>query len=178
MKKITDTRITTLFCIWTLTLVGCGDSTPQNDSTGGGGHGHSHGHDHGHSHGHSHASEGPHGGHILEIGDEQFHLEWTHSESGKLSFYLLDAEMKEDVTTNADTITINVAVSGKAAETHEVAGIKLEDGGYSQFEKTDPVLATQLQNVGPGVLATATVDINGEEFEVVFEEHDHSGHSH
>ena len=176
---MTINRIATFFCVLTLVFTGCGESSSDNTATDdGGGHGHSHGHDHSHGHGHSHASEGPHGGHILEIGEEQYHLEWSHSDSGKLSFYLLDSEMKNDVTTNADAISINVAVSGKASEMHKIPGVKLEDGTYSQFEKTDPVLATQLQNVGPAVIATANVSINGEDFEVIFEEHDHSGHSH
>ncbi|MFL2869327.1 MAG: hypothetical protein ACJZ8O_01135 [Pirellulaceae bacterium] len=173
---MTNNRIATFFCFLTLAFTGCGESSSDNATSGGGGH--SHGHDHSHGHGHNHASEGPHGGHILEIGEEQFHLEWSHTDSGKLSFYLLDSEMKKDVTTDASAITISVAVSGKASETHEIPGVKLEDGSYSQFEKTDPVLATQLQNVGPAVIAIANVSVNGEEFEVIFEEQDHSGHNH
>ncbi|MDP6057614.1 MAG: hypothetical protein QGH33_01925, partial [Pirellulaceae bacterium] len=51
------------------------------------------GHDHDdHDHGHAHEDTGPHGGHVVEIGDEQLHAEWTHDDaSGEVVIYLLDS---------------------------------------------------------------------------------------
>src|SRR5688500_14491837 len=41
---------------------------------------------HGHAHAHSHADEGPNGGHLIELGNEEYHGEWLHDDdSGKLT---------------------------------------------------------------------------------------------
>ena len=81
-------------------IVGCNQSVPEAPSEAETA---SEGDDH---HGHDHASDGPHGGHILGLGDEEYHLEWIHDNSGKLTFYLLDADAKADVQTSANFIEI------------------------------------------------------------------------
>src|SRR5689334_20069810 len=59
-------------------------------------------------HGHEHHHHGPHNGHLMEIGGEEYHAEWTHDESGKVTFYILDSEAKKEVPVAADEITIDV----------------------------------------------------------------------
>ena len=59
-------------------------------------------------HAHDHAHHGPHHGHLMEIGDEAYHAEWTHDESGKVTFYILDSDAKKEVPIAADEITIDV----------------------------------------------------------------------
>jgi hypothetical protein len=54
-------------------------------------HDHDHaGHDHAHGHGHDHVA--PHGGTLVVLGDEAFHLELVRdAEAGRLTVYVLDA---------------------------------------------------------------------------------------
>src|SRR5438094_7539918 len=58
---------------------------------------------------HEHQHHGPHNGHLMEIGDEEYHAEWTHDESGKVTFYILDADAKTEVP-SADKIVIDVKI--------------------------------------------------------------------
>ena len=55
-------------------------------------------------HGHEHHHHGPHNGHVMEIGGEEYHAEWTHDESGKVTFYILDSDAKKEVPIEADEI--------------------------------------------------------------------------
>src|SRR5437667_11136252 len=47
-----------------------------------------------HDHEHDHAHHGPHHGHLMEIGQEEYHAEWTHDESGKIPIYNLGSDAK------------------------------------------------------------------------------------
>ena len=136
------------------------------------------GHDHAHDHGHDHGSDGPHGGHILGLGDEEYHLEWLHNDAGKLTFYLLDATAKEDVTTTTNSITIETTVKD------EIKSVTLNSTTpdaetHNCFEAIDPVLLQRLELVGHGVTAKATVQIGETAYSGEFEHHDHGhGHAH
>ena len=132
----------------------------------------------GHDHGHDHGSEGPHGGHILGLGDEEFHLEWLHNESGKLTFYLLDAAAKADVSTAAKSIAITTTIIDETATV--TLNTTTPDGDeHNKFEAIDPVLLERLKLVGHGVAASASVQIDGKQYTGEFEHHDHGhGHSH
>ena len=47
----------------------------------------------------AHGHEGPHGGHILEVGDHVAHLEVMHDESaGKMTIYVLGPDAKSAFT--------------------------------------------------------------------------------
>ena len=67
---------------------GC-DSAKVDNAGGGADHGdhdhgdHDHG-DHGHDHAHDHA-HGPHGGEIIEIGDEEYHAEYLKTDDGTIT---------------------------------------------------------------------------------------------
>ena len=132
----------------------------------------------GHDHGHDHGSEGPHGGHILGLGDEEYHLEWLHNESGKLTFYLLDAAAKADVSTAAKSIAITTTIIDETATV--TLNTTTPDGDeHNKFEAIDPVLLERLKLVGHGVAASASVQIDGKQYTGEFEHHDHDhGHSH
>ena len=62
------------------------------------------GHEHDHGHGHGHEDTGPHGGHVVELGDEQLHAEWTH-DAEEVVVYLLDSSAKADAAISAATIS-------------------------------------------------------------------------
>jgi hypothetical protein len=66
----------------TLFVYGCGGSAPKTAH-------------HDHDHDHDHAAPGPHGGHLIELGDEAFHGELTHNDpTHKVTVYLLDGAAK------------------------------------------------------------------------------------
>src|SRR6476661_3501394 len=68
----------------------------------------------GDAHDHEHHHHGPHNGHLMELGEEEYHAEWTHDESGKVTFYILDSEAKKEVPIAADEITIGVKIGDNA----------------------------------------------------------------
>ena len=160
------------FSLFSIFILACGPdaSAPSNDGSESANRSHDHGHDHG--------SEGPHGGHILGLGDEEFHLEWLHNESGKLTFYLLDAAAKADVSTAAKSIAITTTIIDETATV--TLNTTTPDGDeHNKFEAIDPVLLERLKLVGHGVAASASVQIDGKQYTGEFEHHDHGhGHSH
>ncbi len=166
-------NLLSLLTILVVALAGCDSSStsPENSKPPGSD-------AHNHNHGHSHANEGPHGGHILGLGNEEYHLEWLHNESGKLTFYLLDAAAKEDVSTTAKSISIETVVKDETT-TVAVNSTTPDAESHNRFEVIDPVLLQRLELVGHGVTAKATVSIEDKEYTGEFEHHDHGhGHSH
>jgi len=150
-------------------LVGCGSSDTHDAA-----HQEEHGHDHGHDH--NHAESGPHGGHLIELGDEAYHLEWKHDEASKtLTFYVLDSTAKEEIEIPAEAIKINVTV-GDAANAYDISAVRDEGAEQSaKFETTDPDLFALLED--DHVEATVLVEIEGKQFDGSIEHH-HHGHSH
>jgi hypothetical protein len=137
-----------------------------------------------HPHEHAHSDEGPHGGHLIELGDEAYHAEWLHDEqSGKITVILLDGAAKEEVPIAADHVIINVAIEGQAPKQYQLAAVNPSGDDppqASRFEATEPVLMTALR-VGEGVQASLSVDIGGKQYVGLIEHHaadDGHGHKH
>ena len=66
---------------------------------------------------HAHEEEGPHGGHIIELGTEDHHAELTHDEAThKVGIYLLGGDAKTAAPIEAESVTINVAEDGKPSQ--------------------------------------------------------------
>ena len=56
----------------------------------GGGHDHEHGHNHDHNHGDGHGHKAPHGGKLVNVGDEFCHLEFVQEpESNRLQLHVM-----------------------------------------------------------------------------------------
>ena len=127
-------------------------------------------------HDHDHGALGPHGGHVLVLGDEQYHAEWTHEDqSGEIVIYLLDQDIKEDVTTTAELITITTTIRDES-QTYELAADNLnkeDPPRASRFKATNPNLLTALKQAGSGVKAEMRVIIDGTFFRGTFEKHEH-----
>jgi hypothetical protein len=164
---------------WMLTLIstvlwltgGC-DSGSSTASKGGAktaskdGHDHDHGHDHGHDH--SHAAQGPHKGHIVELGEEEYHAEWTHDdESGLVAVYILDKEMKKDVPIESKQVEITTKI-GDAEKVYQLDAEYPADGDKTKSAKfvvEDKSLITALLAAGKeGATATLSVEIAGKKF--------------
>lgn len=67
-------------------------------------------HDHAtHSGGHVHYGAGPHGGSIIELGGEDYHAELViDHESHTVKVYLLSADAKTPLKTNANRVTLSI----------------------------------------------------------------------
>src|SRR3990167_6278455 len=62
-------------------------------------------------HDHAHPETGPNGGHLVELGEEEYHIEWTHDDkSGLVTLYVLDGAAKSTVPVAAETISITAKV--------------------------------------------------------------------
>jgi hypothetical protein len=58
---------------------------------------------------HGHASEGPHHGALVELGNEEYHAEVVHDDTtGSVTVYLLDSSAKKSATTTATEAVINL----------------------------------------------------------------------
>ena len=140
--------------------------------------------EHGEEAAHSHAEEGPHGGHVVVLGDEAYHAEWLHDDaSGQVTVFLLAADGKTDVRTTADALRIEVAIAG-AARQHALAAADRDQSvpaTASRFEILDKPLVEALKAAGQGVDATIVVEIAGATYRGAIEHHEHGdahGHAH
>ena len=151
--------IQTMLCLAALIVAGCNnssDTNTQKPATPADPHA-----------GHDHSSLGPHGGHILELGEEDYHAEWRfNNDSGEVTIYLLDAEAKKAVTTTAKTISVQVT-HGDDVSDYELPAINQSDEDpptTSEFELVDTVLLELLKAVGHGIDATLKVVIEDKEY--------------
>ena len=148
------------------------------------GFGDDHGHDH--SHGHDHGHLGPHEGHLVEVGNDNYHLEWAHDDAtGKITVYVLGGDAKELAPIEAAEIVIERTI--KSDEGDDVKEYKLaavnptadDPPKAAQFEITDKALLTALQAVGHGVEANIYAPLDGKVHTGVIEHDDHGhGHAH
>jgi hypothetical protein len=136
-----------------LWLTGCnGSNPPANNAapgTSGGGHTHTH--------------LGPHKGHVMVLGKEEYHAEWTHTEEGKVTFYILDAAAEKEVPIEAKEITIDVKIGQNPPTPFTLAAANPVDGKTAAFEITDPNLESALH-----------VNINGKQFDQEIKEEEHT----
>ncbi len=126
------------------------------------------------AHDHEHHHHGPHNGHMMELGAEEYHAEWTHDESGKVTFYILDSDAKKEVPIAADEITIDVKVGENPPKTYKLQAVNPMDGKSAAFTITDKqfeALFDQLKS--SGLTLTLHANINGKQFDQPVKEHEH-----
>jgi hypothetical protein len=126
---------------------------------------------------HDHAHHGPHHGHLMEIGEEEYHAEWTHDESGKVTFYILDGEAKKEVPIAADEIVIDVKIGDNKPVQYKLAAVNPTGGKSAAFEIVDKPFEGLLDQLkkSTSIVLTLHVNINGKQFDPVIKEHEH-GH--
>ncbi len=182
MRFIKQLSVASLIASVGIWAAGCTGSAPTTTTptTGGEEHGHEHGEKAGEHAGHDHAAHGPHGGHLIEIGEEEYHAEWTHAEDGTVTIYILDAEAKNEVPIAAEEITIDAMIQGKAAATYKLLAVNRSEADMpksAKFEVVDKNLLGVVETLGKGVTATLKLVINGTPFEAPITHDDH-GHKH
>ncbi|MCA9565765.1 MAG: hypothetical protein KC561_19845 [Myxococcales bacterium] len=155
--------------------VGC-DSTPPPPVDGDVHDDHS---DHDHS-GHDHAAEheGPHGGHVIELGREHaYHAELIEDEQAQtVTVYMLDKDLKELAVDNAP-IVMNLTVDGQA-QTFELTATNAIDGKSPSFASSGPELFQAIHEHGASGKLRVTIDGTPYSGAVEHHHHDHDGHDH
>lgn len=90
--------------------------------------------DHGHDHEHAH---GPHDGHIIELGEEEYHAELVYVPAdAKVTIYTYGPDLDKPAAIDATEITLNLMIEGKA-EQFALPAQKQEgdeEGKASKFE--------------------------------------------
>jgi hypothetical protein len=139
-------------------------------------------------HEHEHAEEGPHGGHIIELGHEEYHAELTHDdEAHRIGVYFLGSDAKTAKPIDAESVMINVSADGKPTQYTLPAVPQAGEaaGNSSYFEVVSEPLCAVVCGEAEAAKTHArlSVTIEGKPYVGLIEtephEHDHDhGHEH
>jgi hypothetical protein len=125
-------------------------------------------------------SEGPHGGQLVELGNEQYHAEIVHDDSaGTVTVYLLDAAAEKAVPIDAAELTINLKHAGKPEQFKLTASPDADDppGRSSRFVSEDQELGEDLDREGADPRLVVTIE--GKPYTASIEhDHDHGDEHH
>ena len=121
---------------------------------------------------HVHPTAGPHGGHLIELGNEQYHAELLHDgDTHTVTVHLLDSAGRQPVAADQPQITLQVFQDGQFVDyTLKAAGDKA--AGTSEFQVVDERL-TQLLSQGEQARGRLRVSIDGQPLVGTL---DHAGH--
>ena len=120
---------------------------------------------------HDDEHEGPHHGHVIELGRKhEYHAELVDDdEQESVTVYILDKNLKE-LPIDAKSITMNLTDLG-VPKTFELAPVDASGGMTSRFDGTDKSLFVALhKHEATGKL---NVTINGTPYSGAVEHHDH-----
>ncbi|MDX1962022.1 MAG: hypothetical protein SFX18_02640 [Pirellulales bacterium] len=128
---------------------------------------------------HAHPEHGPHGGDLIELGKEEYHVECVHDEKQKaIFFFLLDGEAKQLVAVPAAEIAINVKSKGRGKQ-YKVEAMPQKDdpkGTTTCFATKDATLIAVLEQ--HGIEAQLVIDIGNKQYRgKIAHDHDHA-HEH
>ncbi len=133
---------------------------------------------------HDHGVEGPHGGHIIELGTEDYHAELTHDEeANRVGVYMLGGDAKTAAPIEAESVTINVSVDGEPAQyvlpaAPHPATVEVK-GAYFELLSEPLHEVVSGHSDAPNTHARLNVTIDGKPYVglIETEEHDHD-HDH
>jgi len=148
------------------------------------------GHDHaahedgGHE-GHSHDEEGPHGGALFALGNEEYHAELVLDEKqSQVTIVLLDGAAKEQVAIEAPHLLVNVR-GGGAPRQYKLSPLYPEGqttGPTAMYAAVGKTLMDDLHS--HNAVAKLVVRLAGKPYSATLHhdhdhgDHDHSGHKH
>lgn len=125
-------------------------------------------------HEHAHPDSGPHGGHLIELGNEEYHAELVHDEdAGTVTIFLLDGSAENPVAIEASEVVVNLKHGGKGEQFKLAAQPQDRDpkGKSSRFVSNDKELGEDLD--AEGADARLVVEIKGKSYTgEVSHEHD------
>lgn len=124
---------------------------------------------------HDHSAQGPHGGHMIVLGEEEYHAELTHDEATHtVAIHLLDSTGKEPVSSEQGSITLQVFKDGEFADYPlQAAG---DDGAFSTIDEQLCDLLLHAEEIKGRLRAT----IAGTEYvgTIEYAAHDHADDDH
>lgn len=157
-------------CGLTLTL-GCGEAPkPATETVHHEGDGHT---DHGAPEA-GHPEAGPHNGHLIELGKEEFHAELLHDDATHtITLYVLDGSATKMIPLAEKELTINLVADGKPTQFKIPATPQADDpsGQSTRFELVDETLCKALDD--PKSKARLMLTIDGKQFSGDMAHHDH-----
>ena len=132
-----------------------------------------------HVHEHAH---GPHGGHVVELGGEDYHAELTFdAATRKLAVYLLASDLKTPLPSEAPTASVRLKVGDAAQEVVLAAQPQTGDGDgkSSLFQQQEGTLPESIQDA-EGLEGEIVVSIGGTQYRgpITHDHGDHEGHAH
>ena len=132
-------------------------------------------------HDHGHHEHGPHDGHVLELGDHEYHAEVVmDAATKKVTVYILGHELSESHAIDAAELTLTLDHDGKEHEVTLVAVPQEGDpeGKSSRFEVADdPIIKEHVADIEE-LHGHLTVPVDGKLLEAeISHDHEH-GHAH
>lgn len=128
--------------------------------------------------GHAHPDHGPHEGHLIELGNEEYHAELTHDDATKtITIYLLGPDAKTAVASPDPELTLNL-VAGSEQIQVKLAAAKQDgdpEGQASKFTAVDEKGLEALE--AEKTTGHLNVNIGGKPYRGKIEHDDH-GHEH
>lgn len=126
---------------------------------------------------HDHPAHGPHNGDLIELGNEEYHLELVHDvKAGTVAFYLLDSTAKKMLAIPAKEIVINVKSAGKPKQYKIPPYPQPNDpkDNFSAYGTKDKELIETLDK--HGIEAFVVIEIAGKQYRGKVEHHHHHDH--
>ncbi len=128
------------------------------------------------AHAHDHPSEGPHGGQLIELGDEEYHAELIHDDDAEtVTIYLLDGAAKKEVAIAEKELTLNMTHDGHADQ-FKLAAEPDASGKASKFVSSDAHLVEGLDDGAEGQLVVSIGGTNYSGHVAHDHDHDHDDH--
>ena len=124
---------------------------------------------------HDHPEHGPHGGELIELGQETYHGEPMHDDKN-VTIYVLDGGATQTVPIEATTLTVSLKHDG-AVQTFDLNASPDEgdaDGKSSRFTSDDSTLCEWMEHDAEGAVM---IEIEGKSFTGEISHHDHD-HDH
>ncbi|MEO1995469.1 MAG: hypothetical protein ABGZ17_09360 [Planctomycetaceae bacterium] len=140
------------------------------------------GHDHG---GHEHGPHGPHDGHVIEVGDDEYHAEVTFDKDARrISVYFYGHNLNEKQAIAQSELTLDIEDEDSGEETEIVLAAAPEEGETegkaSRFEVAGDKVPEGIDDIEK-IHGHIHVTIAGKEYTVDINhdhDHDHEGHDH
>ncbi len=124
---------------------------------------------------HLHPAKGPHHGDLIELGNEEFHVEMVHDDAaGAVTIYILDSAAKVAVPIDATELVINLKHDGKPEQFKLMPSADIGDpaGKSSRFTLKDADLAAHIEDAAAA--PKMSVNINGKPYSgEIKHQHDH-----
>lgn len=159
-------------------LVGCGSNTTHGPDAMSNAEQHHEGDGHEHPN-EEHSHTGPHGGHLIELGQEAYHAELLHDDkTHQVTIYILDGQVKKSVPISQPELTVNMMVAGSPKQFKLPALAQATDvpDRASCFQAESEELCDALCE--PGAKGRLNVNIGGKQFVGEIEHHDHDTDEH